>query len=668
MRRSIEERDTVGIKITSTSKREGNDLSYVTKLGAYGLAGVAAFAVAVALLLSVSSTPTAEAVVEDAADGTSGSQTVTKSNGDTVYIRFNNDGFATFEISTTGAASASFTHADASEDGQSITCGVGAEDTKTCDANPGDSAVTVALKIDDDSGKGNIFVKQTSITGGTAETTDAITVAVAQVPTRLTVKLADESINAVPDGAEAGVTTVDIRLLDEDNKGIAEKNITVVSSRALLSAADPLAATIGGNTVNVVAFPGTGTLAGTVATSEDEDGTANVDEAGWVRVTVTGGGSPGISTITATVGELSTSADLVLHGKVKTISAEAEQSAIEVGGSTLIVVTALDSAGNPVKDQVARLKGTGGITPPERLATKVSVGADVNKDTDSDGTEDKGDIPSCTAHDAADAVPADPNANPPTAAVDAEFASSGTNDAGQCTIEVSAPNPSGTANDAARGTHTITIVAGTSGTSPRGVNEVSVEIQVGGPPASIESDAPERIDPSSEITVNVTVVDDEGVRVGGTKIEVFQTAGDGKIITEIKSRTSDGRAKFTYLAPSTPGVAEFLVRTRADSNDAVTASLPIIVQIAEEAPPAPPAPPPPPAPAASVSGQSGLISVSADSLEALLGALDCGGNAGTTVTLNGGPYVVGAPSVVNAAFSANVEFPLGPTGAYVSCR
>ena len=151
-------------------------MQYVIKLGAYGLAGVAAFAVAVALMLSVSSTPTAEALVVDTADGVAteaDNQTVTKSNGDTVYIRFINAGFATFEISTTGSASASFTHADASEDGQSITCASGA----ACDAESNNAAtVTVALKIDDDSGKGNIFVKQTTITGNGTETTDAITV------------------------------------------------------------------------------------------------------------------------------------------------------------------------------------------------------------------------------------------------------------------------------------------------------------------------------------------------------------------------------------------------------------------------------------------------------------------------------------------------------------
>ena len=56
MRRAIEERDVIRIKMASTSKREGNDLSYVTKMGASGTRRIAAaFAVAFAVLVSVSS-------------------------------------------------------------------------------------------------------------------------------------------------------------------------------------------------------------------------------------------------------------------------------------------------------------------------------------------------------------------------------------------------------------------------------------------------------------------------------------------------------------------------------------------------------------------------------------------------------------------------------------
>ena len=166
------------------------------------------------------------------------------------------------------------------------------------------------------------------------------------------------------------------------------------------------------------------------------------------------------------------------------------------------------------------------------------------------------------------------------------LASTGTNGDGQCVIQVTAPDNAGTATDAARGTHTITLVASNDGSAgPRGVNEPSVEVQVGGAPATISSDAPERIDPSTELTVNVTVVDDEDVRVGRVAIEAIQTAGDGAIITPIGAMTSDGRAKFTYLAPSRPGVVEFLVRTTGRRQQGDVASLAIIITIAAEAPP-----------------------------------------------------------------------------------
>ena len=50
-------------------------------------------------------------------------------------------------------------------------------------------------------------------------------------------------------------------------------------------------------------------------------------------------------------------------------------------------------------------------------------------------------------------------------------------------------------------------------------------------------------------------------------------------------RPATVKAKFTYLAPSTPGVVEFLVRTRnkpaTEAGSKVTSQLPIIIQIAE---------------------------------------------------------------------------------------
>ena len=173
-------------------------MSYVTKLGAYGLAVAAAFAVALAVLLSVS-TPTAEAALQmKNAAGELVTHNGSAENGDTVYVQFTNNGYATFTISTTGAASASFTHTDADLNGQSIVCGpvLAAAAEGACDAEADNQSVTVAVKIDDDSGKGVVFVKQEAITGDGTTTTDAISVSVKQVPTTLTAKAATSSIDS----------------------------------------------------------------------------------------------------------------------------------------------------------------------------------------------------------------------------------------------------------------------------------------------------------------------------------------------------------------------------------------------------------------------------------------------------------------------------------------
>ncbi len=212
-------------------------MSYVRKMGAPALVIAAAFAVAFAVLVS----STAEATVQTRVgttftDVTAVNGAAPASNGDTVYVENTNDGFTTFEISTTGAASASFTHGDASDDGQSITCApAAATATGTCDANPAEAGSTVAVKIDDDSGAGVVFVKQTIVTGGGTAATDAIRVTVAQVPTRISLKAASTTINSDEDATDAS-TTIDIRLIDEIGGGIANEDLTVVSTHAVLSA------------------------------------------------------------------------------------------------------------------------------------------------------------------------------------------------------------------------------------------------------------------------------------------------------------------------------------------------------------------------------------------------------------------------------------------------
>ena len=216
---------------------------------------------------------------------------------------------------------------------------------------------------------------------------------------------------------------------------------------------------------------------------------------------------------------------MTLFGPAKTITAVAEQSAIAIGESTFIVVTVTDSGDNPVAEATASVKGTGGLAPPSKLDTPVAQTRDVNKDVDGDGELDKGkDIPSCnTVAEVTTVDPNDENAPP------LRFGSTGTDRDGQCVIRITATkDTSALKNHTARGEHTITIVGSGDREDPRAIDAVTVVIQVGGAPAAITTDAPERIDPSTELTVNITVVDDEDVRVGKVTIEVIRTAGDGQ--------------------------------------------------------------------------------------------------------------------------------------------
>ena len=73
------------------------------------------------------------------------------------------------------------------------------------------------------------------------------------------------------------------------------------------------------------------------------------------------------------------------------------------------------------------------------------------------------------------------------------------------------------------------------------------------------SDAPERVDPLSDTTITIIVMDDEGVLVGAVPISVDKIEGDG-LVDGPGEMTSDGQASFTFLAPSSIGKAAFLVR------------------------------------------------------------------------------------------------------------
>ena len=264
------------------------------------------------------------------------------------------------------------------------------------------------------------------------------------------------------------------------------------------------------------------------STSAEADGTA---ADGNAVITLKASGREGTATVTishATVDP--TSVDVKLFGSAKNMTAEAEQNSVEVGGSVFVVLTVTDAAGNPVKNVQPQPAGTDPIEGPADDANPVttSQAADdgdattspynVNKDpevtadaTTSVVSKDKGDIPSCGV---LAAVNATPGATPPGPG---NFGSTGTDDNGQCVVQVNATpdDPAATGDQAStRGVHTLNFELGDV--------EASVEITVAGAAASIESDAPEYVEALSDTTITVTVSDDEGVLVGDTSINVIK--------------------------------------------------------------------------------------------------------------------------------------------------
>ncbi len=656
-RRAIEGLDVIRIKMASTSKREGNDLSYVTRMGASALVIAAAFAVALAVLVT-SSTPAAEA-----ADITVVQSVATVQPGDTAVIRVENARIVRLTIDGENSTS---TGSFASGGGQTLAC----SDSGSCDTDANAEGVntpdevTVKLNVDDDSADGFIIVSQKIVLDGsgavvtTAATNIVISVKTQPKPASLTAKAAATTIDATE-----GSTSVTANVKNDRSPavGMNDQRLTFVTTLGTLNCPQSGSGASEINAANNVQVC-------QILTSDSGTPMAN----GNAVVTLSGAGREGTAVVTVTHGTLDpATVEVTMFGEAKNLTAEAEQGSVEISGSVFVVLTVTDGAGNPVSMAQPQPAAKDAIVGPDKDANKVTTSQvaddnqaatspyNVNKDVDGDGAVDKGDIPACGP---VEAVEGDSTVD---RVVQGVFASTGTNNAGQCVVQVKAPKDdattTGTDEAATRGVHTLNFALAKL--------TASAEIEVAGAPADISTDPAEGsyVGLLSETKITVTVTDDEGVLVGATKLRIRRLEGGGLVegaaTGDDGTTTKDGQASVTFTAPSRPGVVTFVI-------DAGKGTTPyresLTLNIGTEAPPEPPAPP---APAASVVGQSGLVVVlNADSLEALLGALDCGGEAGTTVTLNDGTYIVGAPSVVNAAFAANVEFPLENAGAYVSCR
>ena len=500
-------------------------------------------------------TPVAEAATSaENAAGTAitsippgGTLTLVTDNVDSLYT--------VLTISPTSIGKASFV----ANGGQSLVCRdkAAATESNPCDTDPSSGSVKVSVKIADDSPDGPIiFTSQGFGTAATDIEQTIVQVESGLTPTSITVGPTTPTNTAIaldtdPNtaGNQAGSVELTVTI-----KNAAGANLT--NAQGVLNC--------GGGVENVqqclVQVTGTGT------------------------VTLSTASVSGKATVTAAIGahSLSASTAITFYGTATKISVASDQGAIEIGGSTFVVVTLTDDAGNAVAGR--KFSGATDATAkgPSAGATSLVISHTATKPSLPAA------IPTCFEN------------------VNTDTTDGGTNANGQCVIKVFAPkkdvDPDGpeitdpstisgsnpataAAKDAARGEHTVTVALSAT-------TNASVTINVGGPPDSISSDAPASVEPLSETKITVTVHDDEGVRVGGVAIRIDQVEGDGLITTGATSldtdpatdgaqptMTVDGKHSFTYLA-SRGGTAVF--RVQAGSGAAAKVDL-IEIAIGEAA-------------------------------------------------------------------------------------
>ena len=510
---------------------KNNLISAIAGWKSAALLALVAMVAAVAFSGVLSTTHTAQAATINlpAADATA-----TAAPGDTVTIVVSNP-FARVTITDTAAGvSASFV----SGGGQSVACS--SETACDVDTDASTDSLTVALKIADDSGEGHILLDIEGIGGTATDVTKVITVSKAGQVGSLAIKHTAPGDATIP-AATTGTSnlTVTVKNASTPAGGLEGQSVSVTTTHG---------------TVGCGVGPGTATAGSSQACD------ALTDSAGVVSVLLTGGGVEGIATVTARLGTRTAEAKVTLFGTAKKLTAEPLQNSIEIGGSTYIVLTVTDGAGNPVADQTVApvtAKEVVGPATDAMLVTTEKGSTGDNAAADAAGTgysrdlirpvAQGGNIPAC----------GDDGRGRTATPVSEAFADDddGTNAKGQCVVYVTAPKATATAKAATRGVHTLNFQISTT-------VKASAEIEVAGAPASITTDAPESVDPGSVTEITVSVWDDTDVLVGITDVRTRKVDGGGLIEgagDNGSEKTSNGQSKFTFLAPLSPGTSEILV-------------------------------------------------------------------------------------------------------------
>ena len=507
--------------------------------------------------------------------------------------------------------------------GRTLSCA----DNRNCDLDPANDRIVVRLDVADDAADGSrVIVDLRNVLDRRTTRFEIPVIGDRLAATGISADLVRGSSASRPADGTAGNAAHEavFRVLLEDNKsppgGFAGERLVVTTTRGVFRSSG-----FGEN----CAYAGVKRC--TLTT--DANG-------GWIQLR--GDGQPGPARLTFRAAGYTVTKDVTFYGEAHSIAAAAEQSSVAVGGSVFVVVTVTDATGNGIEGRTPTLDGAG-VRGPHSRAVKVTATDRAPKDAPGEA----GDIPACR---------------------------DGTNADGRCVMRVTAPDPAGTANDATRGTHTIT-VAGAS-PIPAAGRKAAVEVTVVGPAARVSAEAPARVEPGASTDIAVTVVDDRGALVGAQGVEVTRVAGSGSLVAAGPSVTRDGVIVFGYRAPARAETAAFDIAVRAlDADGApagrVLARTRIVIRVGEAGPGLPLAQLLRPLP----SGTGFTITLYAggsiaELREALLAA--CSGEAVTAYAYGPGgsivPYVPNAlVQAVNTRFAALFPFGLpADTGLIVA--
>ena len=279
---------------------------------------------------------------------------------------------------------------------------------------------------------------------------------------------------------------------------------------------------------------------------------------GTAEVTLRGDNRAGSATVTATAGTLTRSAAVTFFGQAASLTAAAAGgvATVDQGAMGYVFLTVNDKDGNAVTGATPGSSVTTEIENPTVVSLDGSVEYEGNPATPADN------VPACTA---------------------------GTNVAGQCAVQISA-GPT-----ASRGIHTVAASMEVRTAAGPKVLSDKIDIRVVGAPHSIETDAPESVEPRTTVKVTVSVFDDEGELVGGGNVKVTKLEGRGAVLgtdDDDNAALRGGMASFRYYATSTDTAAVFEI-TAGAGPAAVTEIIEIVVAAAAvEAEPEPdPGPP-----------------------------------------------------------------------------